>query len=123
MNEDEIVENELTFEQKIAVLMQELPVPVQTFLKSPERDAISLELSNKYHLRVDQADAFSRAYIYMLLGVSTPEEFVQDLRAAGITEDSIQGLTTDVNERVFKRLQNAIFFGIGMFEKKEKGFY
>ncbi|KND51519.1 MAG: phage Tail Collar [Parcubacteria bacterium C7867-007] len=107
MNEEEINTDELDLNQQIAVLMRELPKPVQDFLKSPERDAVSLELSTKYSLHADQAGVFSRAYLFMLLGVYTPDEFIQELREAGISEPSIQGITADVNERVFKRLQNA----------------
>lgn len=107
MPEEEINTDELTLNQKVEILMGELPRPVQDFLRSPERDQVSLELSAKYNLHTDQAGVFSRAYIYMLLGVYTPEEFVQELRDAGIAEATVQGLTQDVNERVFKRLQNA----------------
>jgi hypothetical protein len=42
----------------------------------------------------------------MLLGVFTPEEFVSELRSAQISEEAIRGLSQDVNELVFKRLQN-----------------
>jgi len=107
MDEDQINTDELTLDQKVQILMGELPRPVQEFLRSPERDRVSLELSSKYNLHADQAGVFSRAYIYMLLGVYTPEEFVQELRDTGIAEATVQGLTQDVNERVFKRLQNA----------------
>jgi hypothetical protein len=97
--------NELSFDEKIALLEEELPVSIRNFLQSPERDAISLRLSTKYKLHADQAGAFEQAYLYMLLGVNTPEDFVQDLKDAGIPLETIRGLTTDVNEQVFKKLQ------------------
>lgn len=105
--EPEATVEEANLEDQVAILMHDLPAPVQAFLRSPERDTVSLDLSRKYNLHADQAGEFSTSYLYMLLGVYTPEEFVQELRAAGIPEASIQGLAQDVNERVFKRLQSA----------------
>jgi hypothetical protein len=98
---------ELPLDQQVAILIDDLPKPIQDFVRGPERDAVSLELSTKYGLHADQAGVFEQAYLYMLLSVYTPDEFVQELREGGVSEDSIRGLTTDVNERVFKRLQNA----------------
>lgn len=98
---------DLPLDEQVAILIAELPKPVQDFLHSPERDAVSSELSTKYALHADQAGVFERSYIYMLLGVYTPDEFVQELRDAHIAEETIRGLTTDVNERVFKKLQGA----------------
>jgi hypothetical protein len=107
MDPEQTPEEELSMNEKIAILMEDLPVPVQNFLRGPERDAVSSELSTKYNLHADQAGVFERSFIYMLLGVYTPEEFVQELTDAGIPQDTVRGLTADVNERVFKPLQNA----------------
>lgn len=95
----------LSLEEKLQILERDLPVPIRAFLHSPERDATSLRLSQKYGLHADQAGAFEQAYIYMLLGINTPEDFVQDLRRAGIPQETVRGLTNDINEQVFKRLQ------------------
>jgi hypothetical protein len=103
--DDSIDVQNLSFEEKIRALEEYLPEPILNFLHSPERDAVSLRLSQKYNLHADQAGSFERAYLYMLLGVNTPEDFVQDLKDGGIDQDTIRGLTTDINELVFKRLQ------------------
>lgn len=102
---DEDSNSNLTFEEKIAALEEELPEPILDFLHSPERDATSLRLSQKYRLHADQAAAFERAYLYMLLGVNSPHDFVQDLKDADIDLESIKGLTNDINEQVFKKIQ------------------
>lgn len=102
---DALQENELPFEQQIALLMEDLPAPLQKFLRGPERDAVSLQLSQKHRLRADQAGAFEQAYLYLLIGVNSPDEFVQDLKKAGIPDDTIRGLAADINEQVFKKLQ------------------
>ncbi|MDB5244991.1 MAG: Phage Tail Collar [Parcubacteria group bacterium] len=105
MDEETIDTDTLSLDEKMAILMDELPGPIQDFLSSPERDATSLRLTQKYGLHADQAGAFERGYIYMLLGIYNPDEFVQALREAGIAADTVRSLTNDVNEQVFKKLR------------------
>lgn len=104
MDDKEDVED-IPIEEQVDILMGDLPVPIQRFLKSPERDAVSLNLTRKYGLHTDDAGAFERAYIFMLLGVFTPEEFAQELRDGGLDEATVRGLATDINEGVFKKLR------------------
>lgn len=103
--DDDIDISGLNLDDKVAVLMRDLPEPVQNFLKSSERNEVSLQLSRKYNLHADAAGVFEKAYIFMLLGVHSPDQFVQELRDGGISEDTIKGLATDVNELVFKKLR------------------
>ncbi len=91
----------------LGTLMEDLPKPVRDFLMSDERNAVARELSAKYSLHVDQAGEFETAYLHMLLGISTPEDFVSTLRNAGIDQAVINGLAADVNTRVFMRLREA----------------
>lgn len=99
--------NELSVDEAIATLLSELPKPVQDFVTSPERARIALSLSQKYRLHADQAGEFERAYMYMLLGISSPEEFVDTLTKAGIAADTVRSLASDVNEQVFVPLRKA----------------
>jgi len=103
--EDDVNISDLSLDEQMAVLMTELPEPIQRFLQSPERDAVSLRLTQKHGLHADVAATFERAYLYMLLGVYTPDEFVHELRKGGVDDTTIRGLATDVNEQVFKRLR------------------
>lgn len=98
---------EMGVNEAVGSLMQELPKPVQDFLKSDERDTVARELAAKYQLHVDQAGEFERSFILMLLGVMRPEEFVTTLTQAGLTQDIVNGLAADVNARVFMRLRDA----------------
>lgn len=102
---EEVDIDNLTTDEEVGILLQDLPTPVQRFLTSPERNAVSLALSQKYQLHSDTAGAFDRSYVYMLLGIYTPEEFVSELRKAGLPETTIRGLSADVNELVFKKLR------------------
>lgn len=104
MNDRE-VDQDLSVEEAVASVLAELPEPVQRFVTGPDRDTVALELTRKYELHADQGADFEHAFTFMLLGLYSPEEFVQELRGAGISDAAIQGLATDVNERVFKRLR------------------
>lgn len=106
MNPEEDLQ-EATVEEAVASLMSELPAPVQDFLKSDERGEIVRELAGKYSLHVDQAGEFERAFLFMLLGILKPEEFVSTLAASGFSQEAINGLAADVNTRVFMRLRDA----------------
>ncbi len=99
--------NDLSVDEAVATLLSELPKPVQDFVTGPERARIALSLSQKYQLHVDQAGAFEVAYMHMLLGISSPEEFVDSLTKAGISSEAVRGLANDVNEQVFVPLRKA----------------
>jgi hypothetical protein len=98
---------EMSLDESVATLLSGLPGPVQAFVLGPDRPRIALELSKKYSLHVDQAGAFETAYIHMLLGISSPEEFVDALTKAGVPPESVRGLAQDVNEQVFLPLRKA----------------
>jgi hypothetical protein len=101
----EQTQEDLAIQNSVAVLMKDLPQPVQDFLAGPQRDATTLRLSQRYGLHADQAGKFEMAFIYMLLGISKPEEFIESLRSAGIAPETIKNLAHDINEEVFKPLQ------------------
>lgn len=91
----------VSIDDAVKFVMEGLPKPVRDFITSDERVKISQELSSKYHLHADQAGEFERAYLHMLLGVATPEDFVSALRKADLDQETINGLAADVNTKVF----------------------
>lgn len=107
MNPDDTQTEDADVTDAVATLLRELPKPVQDFITGPERSRIALSLSQKYGLHVDQAGEFEIAFIHMLLGVSTPEEFAKTLAAAGIPPSVVASLAADVNEQVFMPLRKA----------------
>ncbi|MBP7741616.1 MAG: hypothetical protein KA104_02925 [Candidatus Pacebacteria bacterium] len=107
MNPDETTPQEMDINEAVATLLRELPKPVQDFVTGPERARVALSLSQKYNLHADQAGEFEHAFMFMLLGISSPEEFVDSLTRAGILPEMVRGLVADVNEQVFVPLRKA----------------
>ncbi|MGE5540831.1 MAG: hypothetical protein ACM3TU_00905 [Bacillota bacterium] len=98
-------EAQMSLDQAVATLVNDLPAPVREFVTGPDRDRIALELSQKYRLHADQAAGFQHAYLFLLLGITAPDEFMQSLRDENIPETDAVGLANDVNEMVFKPLR------------------
>lgn len=103
--EDQVGDEELS--DAVAEALRALPKPVQDFVTGPERARIATTLSQKYGLHVDQSGVFDVAFIHMLLGVSTPEEFTKTLADTGIAPTVVASLAADVNEQVFIPLRKA----------------
>ncbi|MBU2123666.1 hypothetical protein KJ669_00090 [Patescibacteria group bacterium] len=101
MDEDQKIEED------ILTLMSGLPEPVQEFLRGDERSAIVRNLSQKHSLHVDQAGEFEKALLFMLLGTYSPDQFIQALGKAGLTDDVVNALVSDVNSQIFMRLRDA----------------
>lgn len=97
----------MSVDDAMSVLLSELPQPVRDFVTSPERARIALSLTYKHRLHADEAGEFERAYMFMLLGISSPEEFVDTLTKAGIPPETVRALAQDVNEQVFVPLRKA----------------
>ncbi len=96
---------EPSVDDAVRMMLDGLPTVIREFVMGPERDRIALQLMQKYGLHVDQGGSFQLAYLQMLLGAISPEEFSKNLRGAGISEETVRGLTVDVNEMVFKPLR------------------
>ncbi len=96
---------EISLSEAVSRLVSELPSAIQEFIRGPERDQIAIDLAKKYSLHVDQAGIFQLAYLHMLIGVISPEEFVKTLKDSGIPNETVMALANDVNEMVFKPLR------------------
>ena len=94
-----------TLEESVLTVVATLPKPIQDFLTGPERDAVTIKIATKYNLHTDQAGEFQRAFLFMLMGISSPEQFVSELQSAGIDSETVKSLANDVNEEVFKPLR------------------
>jgi hypothetical protein len=95
------------FSESVATLFRSLPPPIRTFLQGTQKDALMISLTKKYNLHTDQAGEFEKSFLFMLLGVYKPDEFVSTLKEAGLSEEVINLLAQDINEQVFIPLRKA----------------
>src|SRR5258708_2033762 len=104
---DEKIAKKMTIDEAVATLIGELPEPVREFVLSSKRDEVALTLIRRYSLHVDQGATFQQAYLHMLLGIKTPDEFAADLKNAWVPQEIVSKLSADVNEMVFVPLRRA----------------
>ena len=92
--------------QSIEQLIVKVPAPVRSFILD-ELPSASESLMNRYRLHVDQGGVLETELLLMLLGQSTPKEFVDALAKSGVPEETVRQITDDVNKEVFMRLRRA----------------
>ncbi|KND51221.1 MAG: VgrG protein [Parcubacteria bacterium C7867-001] len=98
-------QSEISIDEAVATLVGGLPKAVRDFVVGPRRNEVVLALMRKYKMHADQAGGFEHAFLFMLLGITTPEEFMDELRKEGFDEQTTQGVINDINEQVFKKIQ------------------
>lgn len=97
--------DDISFEENVQEVLHGLPQPIQDFLTGPERDAVTVKITQKHNLHADQAGRFQKAFLFMLMGIFSPEQFAKDLADVGISPETVRALANDVNEEVFKPLR------------------
>jgi hypothetical protein len=95
---------EPTLEQSIEQLLAKAPGPVRSFVLN-ELSTVTERLMTRHQLHVDQAGILEAELLLVLVGQSTPDEFFKALSNAGISEDRIRLMTTDLDNEVFKRIR------------------
>lgn len=94
-------------EEHISTLLAALPKTVRDFMTGKEFGAVVSLLSKKYQLHADQAGQFHQALIFLMLGVYSPDRFVNKLEDEKFPEETVEGILADLNERVFAPLRKA----------------
>lgn len=97
-------EQELTLEQSIAMLLDEVPAPVRDFVLNDLSSATG-RIMDRYHLHIDQAGILERELLLMLLGQEEPAEFAASLTRSGIVNETVMSIVSDVNRDVFMKLR------------------
>lgn len=104
----ETQEPNLTLEDSLAQVMQTLPPVIQDFLRKEKYTEITKRLMSKYSLRIDQAGVLERELMLVLMGVDTPDEFIEALNGeARIEKIKINAIVRELNEQVFTPLREA----------------
>jgi hypothetical protein len=94
--------------EQLRAAYDKLPRPVRAYLSSTEISDLMQTFGQKYGLHVDVVGQLSEAVSYMLLGFVSPAQFQDELKAMGIPEGIITTIIQDLNEQVFKPLQEKI---------------
>ncbi|MDD3531510.1 MAG: hypothetical protein PHV99_02905 [Candidatus Pacebacteria bacterium] len=97
----------LTLDESIKQVMQTLPPAVRNYLAQGRYTTVAKNMMTKYGLRIDQGGVLERELMLLLLGVETPDDFVQTLRTeATISDENIRSIVREVNEQIFVPLRN-----------------
>ncbi len=81
--------------------MAAAPPVVQDAVTSPTTQQVIDELGKQYILHVDVIGLLVKLTTYMLLGYVRPEESLQELRAAGITDQQARQIIDEINKKIF----------------------
>ena len=98
--------------------MQTLPPPIQHYLGQGKYSVVARSLAIKYGLRVDQANVLELEIMLLLMGIDNPDEFTQALvEEAKLDQQTVNGITRDVNEQIFIPLREQMKSGGGQAEQ------
>ncbi len=84
------------------------PEQVREALETDPYLDFALGLQTNYKLHVDIAGSITELTKYLLLGLINPSDFVTGLGALAIPKPTVTQLVTELNEKVFKPLQEQI---------------
>jgi|SRR3989344_9230843 len=92
-------------EQDVDKAFDRAPRVVQEFIIGGEWTPIITGIGAEYRLHVDQIGKIAELNRNMLLGLVSPSEFLGGLLVAGIPEPEARQIMGEINEKIFKPLQ------------------
>jgi len=102
-------DQEPTLEETVATVLKTLPAPIREYVVAKKYEAVVSNLTKKYALHIDQAATLERNVLFLLLGVTTPDEFSESLESeAGIQKEQVYNIIGDLNEQIFVPLQQGV---------------
>ncbi len=84
---------------------KKVPYPIRECIASEELGTIVLSVGKTHNLHVDTIGALERETTNMLLGLINPEQFVAELKSAGIPQESIPNIVAELNTKIFVPLR------------------
>jgi hypothetical protein len=98
--------NDLSLDESVQQVMQSLPPVVREYLAKGKYTPVARNLMSKYGLRIDQGGILERELMLLIMGIESPEEFVQALgEEAKITPEIVGSIVQDVNSQIFVALR------------------
>lgn len=90
------------------------PPPVQKFISSGALSNFIEQIRNKYQLHIDIAGRLSDEITMLMVGISDPKEFIQNLtNEALVPEASLKPIVDEINQKIFMPLREEIQKGGG----------
>jgi len=94
--------------------MTAAPQIVQDAVASPDTQKVIDDIGRQYILHVDVIGLLFKLTSYMLLGYAKPEESLQELRSAGITDEQARKIISEINTKIFLPLREKMRTGTGV---------
>src|SRR3989344_1874642 len=106
--------DERAFEENIREVMRDLPAPIRSYLSSGSYSLVAKNLMSKYSLHIDQGGILEREIMLLIMGLESPQTFLDALKnEAYIPDDTARSLAAEINEKIFKPLQEEMRKGGG----------
>lgn len=106
--------------EQVTERFQKMPEQVQNAILSIETDNVALLLRDKYNLHVHQAGIFGEEVVYVLVGLTRAENFVDNLSSRlELPEETILAIAKDANEQIFKKIRELLKQHRGSSQKLE----
>ena len=95
--------------EQLDTMFSELPDDVKDAMTSVDTVEILNEIKEKYKLHIDQVGQLSAEVSLAMIGAASPQRFVSNLEALmGITKETAEAITKDVNEKIFQVVRNTL---------------
>ncbi len=90
--------------------MRQLPDNIQDAISRFDWKSEIFNISNKYHLQLDQAEEFQNETLLIIVGLSSASSYGKNLiEKLNISEDLSEKLVSEANELIFRPLQRIAF--------------
>lgn len=95
--------------ESVETIVKQLPAPVRSFFASGKTREVTKRILQNYNLHIDQAGAVERAIVLLLLGISSPDEFIETLsKEAHLDDATVSSIVDSVNKEIFVPLQQEV---------------
>jgi hypothetical protein len=99
--------NQLSLDESVRQVMQTLPPVIREYLAKGKYTLVAKNLMSKYSLRIDQGGILERELMLLIMGIESPEEFVEALGdEAKIAPEAVGNIVQDINSQIFIPLQD-----------------
>lgn len=119
------MENTTQIKEILKEYYNTLPTPLQYAATSDEVQDMLADIKQKYSLTDEEDITLSNEVLFVLLGFSTQDEFVNNLVSEGVQREKAQLLTNEVQTLIFDPLKpelNELFREVDSEEQQTKEF-